>query len=492
MMTNSGLVTTIGSPKDQNRSAMLGNIRRFWVDGVLKDSLYHKTCNELGMQPQPKEVQYLPTTPPEQMALHDEEPKTITIDQAFNWCDSRLLILGAPGCGKTTVLLQLAESLLEAAEHDPQEPIPVVFNLASYANNRSMFYKWLWESDQLSLERYLINDLTTKYYVPEPIAKEWVEGGQLTLLLDGLDEVVPEHREACVGAINTFTSTHPTVKLAVCSRRATYQALSQMLDLKGQVVAQPLTIDQIDNFLGVLGPRLEGLRRALDTDIVLLKLMQTPLLLNMAIWAYKDCDVEQLRTHMDMNSEQRRKLLIGAYIQRVLREKTTTDTSYPHEQTVHWLSCLARKMQQNTQSIFHLEMIQLNWLETKAQRRLYFTLPWLIGGLLLLLSIATFAIAWRFVDLETGFGAYMALLFLLFSVVGAWFLITSVGLKKEIEIDESLTVPRQELTRILLIGIAAILICILLARIHPTVKYLAVSMVIPLLLFALKAGAAPE
>lgn len=54
----------------------------------------------------------------------------------FDEVGGALLILGAPGTGKTTLLLELARDLLDRAEHDPTHPIPVVFPLSSWAERR--------------------------------------------------------------------------------------------------------------------------------------------------------------------------------------------------------------------------------------------------------------------------------------------------------------------------------------------------------------------
>lgn len=44
-----------------------------------------------------------------------------------------MLVLGAPGSGKTTVMLELLCELLAKAEADSDMPIPVVLPLASWA-----------------------------------------------------------------------------------------------------------------------------------------------------------------------------------------------------------------------------------------------------------------------------------------------------------------------------------------------------------------------
>ena len=52
----------------------------------------------------------------------------------FDEVGGGLLVLGAPGAGKTTVLLQLAREPLDRAERDPEQPVPVAaLSMASAA-----------------------------------------------------------------------------------------------------------------------------------------------------------------------------------------------------------------------------------------------------------------------------------------------------------------------------------------------------------------------
>jgi hypothetical protein len=111
---------------DRNRVRMLHKVRDFWVKGVLENSLYGAALIALGFQYQPDAVSrpwdviIQPTDRPQQLL-----PPGTTIRQVFDEFGGELLILGRPGSGKTTMLLELARDLIARAEHDPRLPIPV-------------------------------------------------------------------------------------------------------------------------------------------------------------------------------------------------------------------------------------------------------------------------------------------------------------------------------------------------------------------------------
>ena len=104
----------------------------------------------------------------------------------------QMLILGDPGAGKTTTMLDLAKPLVDKAEQDPNEPIPVLVNLSS------------WQDPKQSMPDWLVEELKSKYGVRKDIGKKWLEDKQLLPMLDGLDEVKLEHLESCIKAINLW------------------------------------------------------------------------------------------------------------------------------------------------------------------------------------------------------------------------------------------------------------------------------------------------
>ena len=156
-------------------------------------------------------------------------PPDKKISEVFDETGRALLILGEPGSGKTFTMLELARELIPRLRMTPSQPIPVVFNLSTWTiQNRSIF-------------DWLVGELSSKYQIPKRFGRPWLENQRLLLLLDGLDEVDPEHRASCVNAINEFVEESGVPGLAVCSRLEEYLALPKYLKLSGAICLQPLT-----------------------------------------------------------------------------------------------------------------------------------------------------------------------------------------------------------------------------------------------------------
>lgn len=119
------------------------------------------------------------------------------LDATFDAFDQAMLILGAPGSGKTVLLNQLAATLADRAERDPTQPIPMVLNLASWAARRP------------PLDAWLADELSVVYGVNRKLGANLVAAGMLLPVLDGLDEVPADDRTDCVEAINDYQPRAP-------------------------------------------------------------------------------------------------------------------------------------------------------------------------------------------------------------------------------------------------------------------------------------------
>ncbi len=340
----------------QNRQAMLKLVKDFWVKGVLESSLHGAALIELGLEARPEAVDR-----PWEMVLqtpdlpHLSIPAGTKMVDVFNELDRSLLILGEPGSGKTTMLLELARDLIDRAEQDPAQPMPIVFNLSSWAESRSPLAEWL------------VDELNTKYNIPKKIARPWVETDALLLLLDGLDEVAPKWRAACVQAINQFRQEH-LVPIVVCCRVADYETLTVRLKLQGAVLLQPLTSQQVKAYLDGVGPELVAVQTMLQEDATLQELTQTPLMLSVMTLAYRGLPVEDLPPFE--TTEARRRHLFDTYLQRMFERRGADDRYSPQETTIQ-LSWLAKKMSAQAQTVFLIEQLQPGWLPSRGQRWAY-------------------------------------------------------------------------------------------------------------------------
>jgi eukaryotic-like serine/threonine-protein kinase len=338
---------------------LLNKVKAFWIEGVLEKSLYQSILIDLGKKVEANAVDHpwesileLPNSPSQFI------PGGQKIVEIFDRNNRGLLILGEPGSGKTITLLELARDLIARAERDDtvSQPIPVVFNLSSWTDKRQSLTEWI------------LAELAAKYRVPTRLGRTWLEENRLLPLLDGLDEVNPQNRAACVETINSFCANFGLAGLVVCSRLQEYTDLPVRLKLNAAICLQPLHSEQIDNYVATVGSELDALYAVLRQDETLLTLAQSPLMLSIMTLAYRDAPTEDWVSQSHLTIEDRCRMLFDAYIDRMFKRKGQRIAHYSDNRTLEWLTWLARKMSEHKQSIFLIEGIQPSWLSTNRQR----------------------------------------------------------------------------------------------------------------------------
>ena len=201
-------------------------------------------------------------------------------------------------------------------------------------------------------------------------------------LLDGLDEVETTLQPDCVTAINAFIEEFNPSGLVVCCRLNEYRWLPERLKLNGAICLEPLSKDEVAEYLTEGGPELAALRKAVNTDPVLQELTQTPLMLSIMSLAYQGIGGDELATQKGDSAEERRKQIFRLYVEQMFQRKGTASLVFPKEKIIGWLSWLAGKMREHSQSVFLVEGLQPSWLGTRAKRVAYGTVVALSLGLI--------------------------------------------------------------------------------------------------------------
>ena len=349
----------------QDRARMLGRLRVRY-EQLLTQTLQDAVRVDVGLTSRPAAIQstaslalHLPTQPDHQF------PPQTSIADVYEQAHQELLILGEPGAGKSTLLLELAHHLLQQAEQDETQPLPLVVPLSSWASRR------------LPLQEWLVGQVKRLYDVPLRLSRQWVEAERVLPLLDGLDEMEEGTRSACVAAINTYHRNH-LHPLVVCSRTNEYEhaVTQERLALHTAVVVQPLSQERVEAYLVSLGKPLVSLRSALKRNATLAALATTPLMLQILILTYQGTAVRQLSHKEAIFQEQ----IWRAYIERMVEQKGDI-ACYPLDRTLRWLTWLARLMRDRSTTILVLEELQPDILP-KQYALLYTWSVILISGLL--------------------------------------------------------------------------------------------------------------
>lgn len=362
------------------RRQMLDRVRDFWIDGVLSQTLSGGPLLDFSMVER-EDLVHIPLN----QVMHREEQRELLqfpwtqILSVFNRHAGAISIVGAPGAGKTTTLLELTKHLLDRALHDDNYPIPVVFPLSTWTGKRSLLADWL------------AGELHQQYDVPREIAQYWVANDRVLPLLDGLDELGHYKRPLCVRAINEYRQEH-MVPIAITSTLPELGSAVEKLRLSTAVLIQPMTRAQIGNCIEKAGEPLTELRLYLQAHPDMSHLFETPLMLSLALQGhYKPGFAEE---RAEDTNHQIRDQIIKSYVDKMLTRQSATVRNFSASQTTTLLAHVARRVRKKFEPPFDLRFLELSFLPRRSYVRWSLALT-LLSGLLLFIPMVALGI-WAF------------------------------------------------------------------------------------------------
>ena len=343
-----------------NREKLLNKVKREVLQ-IQSQSLHHSVIINLVRQQPPQQLERswglevkVGKRPIFQL------PAQVNIIQVFDRMKGKLLILGNPGGGKTTTLLELARRLVIRTKKYQNLPIPVLLDLST------------WENKNQNISDWLVEELKFKYNIPKKVIREWLENQLLLPLIDGFDQVSPQFSEYCLEEINKLLVNFKPKHLVVCSSFEAYKNCYNKLKVNASVLLQPLANSHIQDYL--LVARSRELWIFIRDEPQLLDLAKTPLMLTMMTLAYEEILIASWRRIT--SGQEREKYLLNAYIRFQLRGETKSKwysrSREPlPEQTRGWLVWLAQRMAAENIQEFRIEKLQLSWLDPNGELQTY-------------------------------------------------------------------------------------------------------------------------
>jgi hypothetical protein len=300
----------------------------------------------------------------------------------------QLLILGAGGSGKTTVLTQAADELARSAADDPSTLLPTPLPLSAWYPSGVDFLSWV------------TSEVARRYRIPAGVTRRWAADGALALLLDGLDELPDDLGVQVLREIDAFLDGYGLNSILVTCRSEEYERIENRSPLRFRRVLMIEPLARVSDGL-VTSTHPAKLHDVLKAAANLPELFETPLMYYVASIAFDRLSPAEL---LATPAEDRRSLLFDEYVAEMLRRprRRPLPSGEPNRAR-RWLSWLAA-----SGGPFRPHDLGSDWLRAGHERRLL-TVGMPIAGGVISAVAASFFIPLGF-SLLVGFGCSLVLM----------------------------------------------------------------------------------
>jgi transcriptional regulator with XRE-family HTH domain len=368
-----------------NRNEMIKKMKDFWIEGILNESLKYKKAinfdyiNDNSLIINPLSTLIKSKNAPSSLHYFQD------IFNLFNEYGREILIVGDAGCGKTTIALQLVKGLLEDAAENVNVPVPVVFVPSS------------WDTDKISLKKWLQNELNSKYHIREDIAEYFIDNQIVMPIIDGIDEIPEKKRKNAITLINDFCKNHIS-GIMICCRQKEYSALNAKLHVRNAIFIKKLTNEKVNSYLDEIG-NLDSLKYIINKNWKINNLAKHPLTLNIIIEIYRESGIDD--NILILSEDEMKKAIFDKYIEDMFN-RGNPNPKFDLLHTKYYLNRLAQMMKSENKTIFLVEYMQPEIL-TDLWRFI-----WASTGGLLWIYILWYTLNGYNFSLLAGFGGWLA------------------------------------------------------------------------------------
>jgi hypothetical protein len=305
------------------------------------------------------------------LGLQDREAGKSIVDWFFELVNSKprrttLLIVGAPGSGKTDILTELGDALLSA-----DFLVPLRFNLGGWEPDTA------WNPAKEPLDKWLTDALVAVHRLNQSDAEWLMEAAeeQIIFLADGLEYILDQGPTQATEALNRFVRERPLMKVVVSCRDNAYAECGEKLKFDAALsIAQ---LDEADIAAVLASPeieiardRLDAIKHALEQSAELRELARRPLWLSLLLEVYRGADsLDRVGGSRNVQTA-----LIGSYVDKKLAANDAAGRSYhPAYRPLRarrWLTWIAYNMG-GIDKPFSIHALQPTHLRMPLERLLY-------------------------------------------------------------------------------------------------------------------------